>query len=176
MATDPIFAQPTRTAGADEPAARPKVLRRPSQFSHVPATPAEAPPEQQLPALLPNARPAPAATVSHGWQEDSRFGLLLIAVLVVVNGALALLLPLLPAPDFHSEPNTLQQNTQATMPSSHAKATKEPITIYAEPRTRTRDDGMSLDSLPSDYNIFETEPATLPVPRARSIDESEGAY
>lgn len=93
-----MTAQLVKPLPTAEPLARPKVMRRPTQFSSAPApvfTPPPAPTpnlaDERLPepkSTLPAATPAP-----RGWQDDARFGLLLVLTLVVVNAALMLWLP-----------------------------------------------------------------------------------
>ena len=73
---------------AAESAMRPKVLRRPAQFS----APAAASNVVSLPGTrqeLPMERP-PVAPSPRVWQDDGHFGIALMVLLLVVNGAAAL--------------------------------------------------------------------------------------
>lgn len=85
--SEPAFLQPARTA--PESQAKPKVMRRPSQFSS--ATPAkiQAPTPVVEPMLFAPLTPAqPAVTTIHEpspWQNDGRFALALLVIVLVVN-------------------------------------------------------------------------------------------
>lgn len=92
--------QPARqsTPLIDSPVAvaTPKLLRRPPQLSPVsaPAVAADEPPVQ-LPAPARNETPPSLAANPPLWQDDPRFGVIMVAVVVVINLLLALGLPML---------------------------------------------------------------------------------
>jgi hypothetical protein len=129
----PVAAQLVKPLPATEPLARPKVMRRPSQFSSAPTavfTPPRDPeptpnladerlpePTPALPALLPAPR---------GWQDDARFGLVLVLALVVVNAALMLWLPHLK----HTAAAPVAAPILAEIPTPAARST---VTVYTNP-------------------------------------------
>lgn len=84
-------------------AVRPKVMRRPAQFS-TPASNLRVPPtlplEQRLDAALREpAAPAVQATPSaRAWQDDGRFAVALLAIVIVVNVAVSIWLSAMSPP------------------------------------------------------------------------------
>lgn len=121
-----LASQPRMTPDEDATAARPKVMRRPAQFSKAaPPAMADTP---HLPIPVAPEPPAPRAMRSHPWQEDGRFGLALVAILLAVNLALMLWLPhLVPAPA-----TTAPQNPVVILGAAPA-VTSQPVTLYAQP-------------------------------------------
>lgn len=162
-------------------AARPKVLRRPAQFSRKPGAPEPAPEPAPLPvteASFPNRNPGrrasdmprPVPVIEPHWSEDSRFGMALIFGVAFVNLVLALILPLIHKPQAVRVPATTMLGGEAALPAPTARRGGPDITIYsgAEERQRNR---MDLESLPEDYNDFSTRPEDMPAPTARSLSE-----
>jgi hypothetical protein len=69
-----------------EGSVRPKVMRRPAQFASRAITP------QPLPALLTQVdAPTNTKTVLHtrAWQDDGRFAMTLLAIIIVINVAVS---------------------------------------------------------------------------------------
>ncbi|MFM9889685.1 MAG: hypothetical protein ACKVOE_03435 [Rickettsiales bacterium] len=120
--------QQKTTPDDDQAAVRPKVMRRPAQFSQ-PTPPVVA--ETQLAALPVVSEPSLARLPrTYPWQDDGRFGLALVAILVVVNLALLLWLPhLLPQPIATATRNPLVMLGQAAAPTPAPL----PVTLYAQP-------------------------------------------
>jgi hypothetical protein len=131
-----------KIAADHEPAARPKVMRRPAHFSQratvdpvaeIPTTPpAATPPVIRLPVI---ANHAPARLA---WQEDGKFGFWLIVLIALANLALAVGLPGERAP----LPAASRPLADAMRPAS-ARPAPLPgrITIYSEPTTLHGDRG-----------------------------------
>ncbi len=166
---------------APDTAARPKVLRRPAQFSRKPGEPVAAPAPEKLPvteAAFPNRGPGRRAgdgprtsmLVEPHWSEDSRFGMALILGVAFVNLVLALILPLIHKPQAVRVPATTMLGGEASLPSPTSRRTGPDVTVYsgADARERSR---MDLESLPEDYNDFSTNPEDMPAPTARSLSE-----
>lgn len=149
---------------------RPKVMRRPAQFSRArPAQPAAElvpQPQEPAPAAL------PAAAKPRAWQEDGRFGLILITTLAIVNLLLVQLLSFLPAATSRNE------NTTGTilfgvsaMPQAVKQDTSD-ITVYADPRAEGRlATEFDLNRLDPTQNELSVSPKDIPAPRARALDK-----
>lgn len=168
---------------AHEASARPKVLRRPQQFSRK-AAPAEIdlaaapltaqPAEPPLPARNPGRRATdinvPTRREEPHWQEDSRFGMALIFGVVFVNLVLALLLPLMHKPQIIRVPATTLLSGSASMPSPTKDTGESGVKVYRETNDYERA-RMDLNALPDDYNDFSTDPNDMPAPTARSMEQ-----
>jgi len=131
---------PTFTSTSQEPAtpARPKVMRRPAHFSDIRPAPSVAP-AIVLPAAttidenenLSASAPLPAAVAlppSKPWQDDVRFGIAMLTIVVLVNVALMLWLPNMrptniPAADVKNEATA----GAVTTPPDHS------LTFYTKP-------------------------------------------
>lgn len=176
--------RPDHPSLSNETSARPKVLRRPQQFSRKPAateidltaaplssTPAA--PESSMPARNPGRRATdvrqPTPKEPH-WQEDSRFGMALIFGVVFVNLVLALLLPLMHKPQAVRVPATTQLTGTAAMPSPTAHRGESGVRVYSEKNDYERA-RMDLNALPDDYNDFATSPDDMPAPTARGMEQ-----
>lgn len=160
------------TANATETAARPKVLRRPTQFSHKAAPPpAPAISLPPLPAAPPAARPATLPTViGTSWQEDGRFGALLILIVLLVNVLLAFTLPYLGHPVQVEAASKVTLSNSNAMPSAVSSGTT-PITVYSEPKALDdTENSMDLNTLPEEHNSFTTSPDDVPAPAARALE------
>lgn len=177
-----MTSKPDSPALPGETNARPKVLRRPQQFSRRPGTmeidlaaaPVSVSSEPARPSLSPGRRaadaPIPARREESHWQEDSRFGMALIFGVVFVNLVLVLLLPLMQRPQAANAPATTLLGGTAAMPSPTAHRGESDITVYSESTDRNRE-RMDIDTLPADYNDFATDPADMPTPTARRMEQ-----
>lgn len=78
---------PSATILAPEGAARPKVMRRPAHFAgSAPETSNVVPMAvMRVEPLIPETTPALIPAVTHSWQDDGRFGIALIALLLLIN-------------------------------------------------------------------------------------------
>lgn len=90
VSTPPSAADETPPQDAAAPQVKPKILRRPAQFSS-PAAPSH---DSATPDLRLNAPPLASqhATTSlpRPWQDDPRFAIALLAIIIIVNVALSL--------------------------------------------------------------------------------------
>jgi hypothetical protein len=83
--------------------ARPKVMRRPSHFSSIPESTPTLPKPRELPGFRRMSKfesleaslalPVPVTAVSQNWQEDLRFGVVMLAIVLLVNVGLMVGLP-----------------------------------------------------------------------------------
>ncbi len=128
-----MTAQLVKPLPAAEPLARPKVMRRPSQFSSASATaftPPRAPeptpnladerlsePAPTLPAIVPEER---------GWQDDARFGAVLVLTLIITNTALMLWLP-------HLKRTTTPPMAAPVLTETPAPHAAHTVTVYTNP-------------------------------------------
>ncbi len=103
---------------------RPKVMRRPAHFSAVPVVvekdaPAATTPAPNVPAPLadellrtePTPPPLPPSHALRSWQDDARFGVAMLFIVLVVNLGLMLWLPQL-------QPSTATMAMQNTTPAT----------------------------------------------------------
>ncbi len=124
-----------------EPLVRPKVMRRPAHFSATtvaktpaPSAPAPARPrdtasENENLAASPAAPAASTSPAQKPWQDDIRFGIALLSILVLVNFALIMWLP-------HMRTPSAQGTTQTVVTTPAAQAPKPleaPLTFYSKP-------------------------------------------
>jgi hypothetical protein len=147
---------------------RPKVMRRPATFSSVQGQPSM--PTIHLPPATPLAEtenenlalsvPPLALSVSAPtklWQDDLRFGVAMLTILVLVNLALIAWLPHLR----RGEPLPVRTEFTYTTPAAHVTQ-QTPLTIYAKPPEA------AADTSPQDQPVT-TEP---PVHTLRSGADS----
>jgi hypothetical protein len=146
--------------------ARPKLLRRPPQFSEIP---------EKLPAPTESAFqlqtvPAPAESLpaAHPWQDDARFGMVMLVVVIVVNLALMAWLPHLGRVDNISASPIAIQNS--AMPASTI-AVNPQITTYSRTDMADRPPVIShaVDLQPSSNNEFDA-----PIQHRHLLDETSG--
>ena len=115
-----------------EAVSRPKVMRRPATFSapnHLEPLPSE--PVN----LAPRVGHGQAPTPSRAWQDDGRFGVALLTLILLINIALALVIP---SP--HRDAASVAEKMAATpagdgttlMPAATARD-RATVTIYAQP-------------------------------------------
>lgn len=161
--------------------ARPKVLRRPAQFSRRAGAPEPAPEPEKLPvtdASFPQRGPGrragdtprQAPAIDPHWSEDSRFGIALIVGVAFVNLVLGLTLPLMHKPQAIRVPATTMLGGEASLPAPTARRGSSGVTIYSGAQERERN-RMDLESLPDDYNDFSTSLDDMPAPTARTLGE-----
>ncbi len=117
--------------------ARPKLLRRPAQFSS-PVTPTQAiptPPSTELTAQPVPALPTPLefsipSTTGRSWQDDGRFGVMMIAIVLLTNLVLMLWLPHLAKSEKIAAAATPNNTVSSVMPTATAGPTPQ-ITTYS---------------------------------------------
>jgi hypothetical protein len=124
MHSRPTLAVSTPPAAADEapsrviaaPPVKPKVLRRPAQFS-APTSHAPTPETTNLrtDALTKPEQPASQA-LTRPWQDDGRFAISLLAIVIVVNIALSLWL----SPNTHAAHRAETSGSSVALPSAHS--------------------------------------------------------
>lgn len=113
--------------------ARPKVMRRPNQFAAArPAAPVTDMPSPAPTTAMETALPVPTAAANEApastpWQDDARFGAVLVLVLLAVNAALLVALPYLN----HGAPAAAAGTAIAAGSADTAPAA--PITLYTKP-------------------------------------------
>lgn len=112
--------------------ARPKLLRRPAQFS----APTDAPGSTEIvlhPTLsLPTPIESTPAPPARSWQDDGRFGFLMLAIVLVTNLVLMAWLPHLHQPTKATAASVGTVNS--IMPTATGGNTPAPaITTYARP-------------------------------------------
>jgi len=129
--TRPVRAENTVAAevtpASPEVTNRPKVMRRPANFSA--ATASRPMPFEPLPAdLLPTP---PTHAAARSWQDDGRFGLAMLVVVMMVNLLLTLAFS---SPQAAKEVETTIIQSSGD-PRAHATTVTEssPVTIYAQP-------------------------------------------
>jgi hypothetical protein len=130
--------------------ARPKVMRRPAQFSssrspaispNAPVTRAINPQDTRIesapsPQLSP---PAPAAKL---WQDDARFGIAMLTIVVLVNLALILWLPHMRTPSVPTVPVIPVMTLPTPVESSIGEVEPSPpLTLYTKPEPAPVPDG-----------------------------------
>lgn len=90
VSTSPAAADEPAPRGAPAPQVKPKIMRRPAQFS----TPTLTTANTSTPDLhLDAPQPVPqhlAAPMPRPWQDDPRFAIALLAIVIIVNVALSL--------------------------------------------------------------------------------------
>lgn len=151
-----------------EPPARPKVLRRPAQFSRMAAPIARTTPEKTPKATASTPEQTrPAAS----WQEDNRFGLVLIGLLVVANLALIFATPLLVHDGTGTPASSVTIVSGTAMPSAMTTE-RQRITMYSDPEMLQENERrMDLNQLPPEHNDFSVSPYEVPPPEARAFGE-----
>lgn len=128
-------------------AARPKIMRRPAHFSGPPTQDTPTPP----PTTPAKAASAPITVGMRPWQEDGRFGLALVVILLMVNLGLMLWLPRL-------QPRATPVDSVA-MPviiGSKSDALPSAVTLYSQPSARSQA-----------IHVLGAEPSLTDSPEAR---------
>ena len=128
-------------APRSEQVARPKVMRRPANFSssgtamptiHLPtATKADSIEENENLALSVPALPTVIPVYARQWQDDLRFGIAMLTILILVNLALIAWLPRLEHPELattNTAASDISHVTQATPFGLERDAA--PLTVY----------------------------------------------
>lgn len=140
-------------------------------MGETPAAPAPfAPP---VTAAGPTPRSSSSTPAHMPWQEDGRFGMVMIAVLVLVNIVLSLTLPLVGPQRRNEQPRTATLSNSTAMPATHRLRAPSTIRIYSDTTPRQAEDGWDLNSLAEDYNHFVTQPESIPAPAARALAEQD---
>lgn len=91
LASLPVLVEPSKTPAPSEGVAKPKIMRRPAQFSkpairHDPAASADTRIEANAAT---SASTAPHTPALRPWQDDARFAFALLAIVIIVNLALS---------------------------------------------------------------------------------------
>lgn len=143
-----------------EPVIRPKVMRRPAQFAGEQAN------NEPMPEDISEARlPIPYQSPVRYWQEDARFGLALVAMVVVTNILLMVCLPLL-TPHKMSSMTDIAATEHAT-PATNETA-RGAITIYTQPGNISNNS--SLTAHRSLVPLLTITPSEMPIPRAKPLE------
>lgn len=160
---------------ASDTAPRPKFSRRPASFSRatVPSAPVAVPVESasEPASPLPNRAtkhqlPATIATTETPWQEDARFGIVMLVLILLVNLALVYGLPLLPASSAQDGPTQVAAKAP-TMPNAINRRTND-VTLYSQPEEERRT--IYLLDLHSTSDALSVSPMDIPPPTARALD------
>lgn len=169
LPTDPSAPLPH---SAVEGAVRPKFSRRPASFSRtavaeeltsekIDATPMHAPARGKRPVL--NFTP---------WQEDARFGIVLLVLIALVNMALVYGLPLLPQEALSSSPTQVEAKAPS-MPRVTGNS-GDTVTLYSQPdRERRTIYLLDLRNTASEQNALSVSPHDIPPPVARALDDED---
>ena len=172
--------QPNGTAPdeAAETAARPKFSRRPASFSRASA-PAPASTVSDVPTFItPEAAPlAPLAPKfkpivppeRHAWQEDARFGIAMLLIVLLVNVLLVSLLRHLPDRAQDSPVTTIAK--APTMPQQIGEDGSG-VTLYSQPEAE-RQTIEQLDLRNHDGGELSVSPQDIPAPTARALDKDD---
>ncbi len=126
---------PSVAAPPADGVARPKVMRRPAHFSD--AAPATNVQPFSAPELIAREKPAP---VSKSWQDDGRFAVALLAIVILTNLAVMAWLNHIGP---HTKAGTSAPVLAAAPPKENAAPTLGDITVFAQPGPT--DDAAPLD-------------------------------
>ena len=169
--TDELSAMPL--PNAEDAISRPKFSRRPASFAIAP-TGEKA--EQHLPrgfapSMPPSKMPA-AIMTTVAWQEDIRFGIVLVLLLLVLNIMLGMAMPLLPALQVGNDSNesiaAMGQMPQAVR--GHVSVAS-PVTFYAQPaEKKSPEDSPDEDAAPENLS---TSVDDFPAPIAKPLDSDK---
>lgn len=173
MTPNPLKTVATGEAGG-EAAPRPKFSRRPASFSRAAppaaamAEPAPAQAAHSSTDLVLRPEPIPASTAHRpetAWQEDARFGVAMLVLVLLVNLALIYGLPLLPRPSPASP--TEQVVKIPTMPDAMG-STPAGVTLYSQPAEERRT-VFDLHQSGGEQNALSVSPDDIPAPQARPL-------
>lgn len=175
----PPVTGPTPGDPAGDASVRPKFSRRPASFSRgtpqaEPLAPAAAAaPADTVPAFLPAL--VPAAPAERVWQEDARFGAVMLVLVLLVNIALVYGLPLLPVTLASSGPTQVTAKSP-TMPDAIGRANPgSSVTLYSQPAEERRTIYLlDLRNTSSEQDRLSVSPYDTPPPEARALDDHEG--
>ena len=168
---------------AGEAIARPKFSRRPASFSRATASSAPiAAPAPTVPPAPTDTTPLketalalrpPAAPTTTAWQEDARFGVVMLLLVLVVNLALIYGLPLLTVSTPHTPAIPLVTQTKAPSMPDAVGRTGAGVTLYSQPETERRTSFLFDLHNASDQDTLSVSPYDVPVPTARALDSDE---
>jgi hypothetical protein len=162
-------AEPSSPSIATEGSARPKIMRRPAQFSG--SLPAAIP---ALPAIAAAPTKPETAPTRPAWQDDGRFGVALVLSILVVNIALMILLPRLG----HTSEGSIAappSSISSVMPdigNNVDGADNAAVTLYA-PADAPRRTSFDLGHLDDAQNKLSVSPRDVPAPRARALTAAD---
>lgn len=156
-------------------APRPKFSRRPASFSRPqPGGGSVAPATDEV--LLTPSVPVTPATVRPvvptptPWQEDARFGVAMLVLVLLVNLALVYGLPLLPSGQYPSEGPKQAIAKAPTMPDAMGR--RGGVTLYSQPEEERRTIYLLDLRNTSEQNTLSVSPHDIPAPTARALDEA----
>lgn len=161
-AATPIAANENHApSSSTELAVRPKVLRRPAHFSGTnPLHEIISPEPVSIPLFPPKAE---FSTTS--WQDDGRFGLVLLAIVAIINISLMLWLPHM----HHLAVKDISYDIHDDAVAERADR-KAQVTLYAQPASEWRSPQIyDLRNLPPEQNALSVSPNDIPAPRAKTL-------
>lgn len=127
-----------------------------------------------MPTPQPGTAVATSSAITHharAWQEDARFGLVLILTLAAVNLLLIQLMSFLPAKKAHDENGGAVLFGSSSMPQA-VKGESSDITVYADPDAHRRlANEFDLNRIDPEQNELSVSPRDIPAPRARALDK-----
>ena len=148
-------------------AVRPKVLRRPENFDTTGGT------GQRLveqPSAAPTSDGVVTAQPSTPWQEDGRFGLVMFAVIAVLNIMLTYWLPALR----HEKTELAQTDIRDTANLQPTHGRPSTVTLYAQPDHDWRNNDMfDMRQLSAAENSFSSSPQDFPIPEAQALGSEQ---
>ena len=147
---------------------RPKIMRRPATFS-------AAAHNNPLPFELLKISPVVehvASTHLRPWQDDGRFGMTLLAIVVVINLVLALAIPTPQRSNTAFEEKvTVITESGNFMPAANTAA-HAPVTTYAQPEdSRRSGQFFDLQQMSPTQNVLDVSPHDVPAPNAQALDQ-----
>ena len=147
---------------------RPKIMRRPATFS---STAHSNPLPFELLKISPIVEHV-ASSHLRPWQDDGRFGMTLLVIVVVINLVLALAIP---TPQrinaAFEEKVTVFTESGNFMPAANTEGHAS-VTTYAQPEDSQRSGPFfDLRQMPTTQNTFEISPNDIPAPNAQALDQ-----
>ena len=169
MSTPPHAADsPPPEAAAAEPQARPKFSRRPASFSR--PAPTELLPSDAIGTepSLPPFRPVHAAPAA--WQEDARFGIVMLLILLLVN--VLLVYGLAHLPDRPRGTDIADVTPKASSMPQEMAGDHGSVTLYSQPEAEQQTIDQ-LDLRSHDGGPLSVSPQDIPAPTARALDKDD---
>ncbi len=160
------------SSGAGEITNRPKVMRRPATFS-APSHQGPLPFEMlKIPPVVEHV----ATPQYRPWQDDGRFGIALLAIVVIINVLLAVAIPSPHrAPISFAEKATIAHSDNDSFMAAPTTKEHATVTIYAQPSDDRRSTQFfDLRQLPSSQNSLSVSPHDMPAPNAQALDQRVG--
>ena len=143
-------------------------MRRPATFS----TPSGA---SQLPFELLKIAPVVehiATPQQRPWQDDSRFGMALLGIVLVINLLLAIAIPAPHRDTVAFTEKAVSTNDSGNFMPAPTSGEHAPITIYAQPEDGRRSTQFfDLRQIPPSQNSLSVSPKDIPAPTAQALDQ-----